>query len=123
MDGRGEKSDNVRTAFEALQLGGLDPGAREIRVVVDCKTIRKNNVFETVVLPNVVVLFSICSFPMSDDVCTCVRKIGGFEDDAPADGKRVETCEVRGFEVTLLKRTFPVIYTFKRPRELPNHGS
>jgi len=59
MDGRGEKSDNVRTAFEVLQLGGLDPGAREIGVVVDRKTIRKNNVFETVVLPNVVVLLGI----------------------------------------------------------------
>jgi hypothetical protein len=66
MDGRSEKSDNVRTAFEALQLGGLDPGARAIGVVVDCKTIRENNVFETVVLPNVVVLLGISSVPMRD---------------------------------------------------------
>lgn len=56
VDGRGEKSDNVRTGFEALELGGLDPVAREMRVVVDGKAIRINDVFETVVLPDAVVL-------------------------------------------------------------------
>lgn len=88
MDGRSEKSDNVRTAFEALQLGGLEPGAREIGAVVDCKAIRKNNVFKTVVLPNVVVLRGISSSPMNDAIYTYVGKIGGFEDDTPTDSKR-----------------------------------
>lgn len=46
MDGRGEKPDNVRTGFEALELGGLDPVAREMRVVVDGKAIRINDVFK-----------------------------------------------------------------------------
>lgn len=48
VDGRSEKSDSLCTASEALQAGGLDPGAREIGVVVDCKTIRENNVLKTV---------------------------------------------------------------------------
>lgn len=59
MDDRREKSDNVRTGFEALELRGLDLVAREIRVVVDGKAIRINDVFETVVLPDVVVLLGI----------------------------------------------------------------
>lgn len=59
VDDRGEKSDNVRTGFEALELGGLDPVAREIWVVVDGKAIRINDVFETVILPDVVVLLGI----------------------------------------------------------------
>ena len=61
MNSRGEKSDNVRTTFESLQLGGLDTGARGIGIVVGCKTIRENEILETLVVPNIVVLLGISS--------------------------------------------------------------
>lgn len=52
----GEKSDYVRGAFEELELGGVDPVARKVGVVVDTKTIRDDNVFEANGLSNIFIL-------------------------------------------------------------------
>ena len=52
----GEKSDYMRGAFEELELGGVDPVARKIGVVVDTKTVCEDDVFETIRLSDVFVL-------------------------------------------------------------------
>ena len=46
VNGCVEKSDYVRSAFEELELGGVDPVAGKVRVVVDTKTVRKDDILK-----------------------------------------------------------------------------
>lgn len=59
MDGSGEKSHNVRGVFEERELGGENPGAGEVGVIVDAETVREDNVFEAVGLSDVIVLLKL----------------------------------------------------------------
>lgn len=59
MDGSGEKSHNVRGVFEECELGGVDPVAGEVGVIVDAETVREDNVFEAVGLSDVIVLLKL----------------------------------------------------------------
>lgn len=84
----GEKSDYVRGAFEELELGGVDPVAGKVGVVVDTKTVREDDVLEAKGLSDVFVLWTINLLMDNETVSTCIREIGGFEDDATAHGER-----------------------------------
>lgn len=88
VNGCGEKTDYVRGAFEGLELGGVDPVAGKVGVVVDTKTVRKDDVLEAAGLPDVFVLWSIKLLMEDEMVRTYIREIGGFEDDATAHGER-----------------------------------
>lgn len=59
VDGCRKKSDYVRGAFVELELGGLDPVAGKVGIVVDTKTVRENDVFEAAGFSDVVVLPTI----------------------------------------------------------------
>jgi hypothetical protein len=60
VNGCGKKSDNVRSTFERLELGGVDPVAENIEVVVvDTRTVRECDVLKAAGLSNVFVLYTI----------------------------------------------------------------
>jgi hypothetical protein len=60
VNGCGKKPDNVRGTFERLELGGVDPVAENIEVVVvDASTVRKDDVLKAAGLSNVFVLYTI----------------------------------------------------------------
>lgn len=88
VNGCGEKSDYVRGAFEGLELEGVDPVAGKIGVVVDTKTVRKDDVLEAAGLPNVFVLWFIKLLMKDETIRTYNREIDGFEDDATAHDER-----------------------------------
>lgn len=83
----GEKSDYVRGAFEEVDLGGVDPVAGKIGVVIDTKTIREDDVLEAISLADVFVLWTINLLMDNETVSTHIREIGRFEDDATAHGE------------------------------------
>ena len=83
-----EKSDYVRGAFEELELGGVDPVARKVGVVVDTKTVREDDVFEAKGLSDVFILWTIISLMDNETVSTYIRETGGFEDDTTTHGER-----------------------------------
>lgn len=56
MNGCGEKSDYVRSAFGGLELGGVDPVAGKAGVVVDTKAVREDDIFENAGLSDTFVL-------------------------------------------------------------------
>lgn len=59
MDGSGEKSHNMRGVFEERELGGENPVAGEVGIVVDAETVREDNFFEAVGLSDVIVLLKL----------------------------------------------------------------
>lgn len=52
----GEKSDYVRGAFKEFELGGVDSVARKVRIIVDTKTVREDDVFKAKGLSDVFIL-------------------------------------------------------------------
>jgi hypothetical protein len=56
MNSSGEKSHNVRSILEELELGGVNPVTGNVRVIVYTETIRENNVLEAMSLSDVFVL-------------------------------------------------------------------
>ena len=84
----GDKSDYVRGAFEGLELGGVDPIAGKVGVVVNAQPVRENDVLEAAGLSDVFILESIELLMEDLTVGTYIREIGGFEDDATAHGER-----------------------------------
>jgi len=59
VNGCGEKSDYVRGTFEELELGGVNPVAGKVGIVVDTKTVRKDDVLEAAGLSDVFVLWTL----------------------------------------------------------------
>lgn len=59
VNGCGEKSDYMRGAFIESKLGGVDPVAWEVGILVDTKTVRKDDILEAAGLPNMLVLWTI----------------------------------------------------------------
>jgi len=55
----GDKSDYVCSAFEELELGRIHPVAWKVWVVVNTKTVRKDNILEAISLSDVFVLWLI----------------------------------------------------------------
>lgn len=88
VNGCGEKSDYVRGAFEGLELGGVDPVAGKVGIIVDTETVGKDDVLEAAGLSDVFILWFIKSLMENETVRTYIREIGGFEDDATAHSER-----------------------------------
>jgi len=56
VNGCGEKPNYVRGAFVGLELRRVDPVAGKVGVIIDAKTICKDNVFKAAGLSDVFIL-------------------------------------------------------------------
>ena len=88
VNGRGEKSDYVRGAFEEPELGGVNPIAGKVGVIVDAEMVRKDNIFEVASFSNVIVLLILVSPRGNKTERTDIREVGGFKDDATTHSER-----------------------------------
>ena len=78
----------MRSASEDLELGGVDPTAERVGIVVDIKTIPEKDVFVAASLLDMFILWFVRCLMGNKTVRTYIREIGGFEDDATAYGER-----------------------------------
>lgn len=90
MNDSAEISHNVRRLLEQLELGRFNPVAGKVRVIVDAKTIREDNILKAMGLSDVIVLSRLVYYRLtrSKKIKTYIRKIGGFEDDAATHSQR-----------------------------------